>query len=128
MDNFALVRPEHLNHHGYLFGGALLKWVDEFAWLVASRDYVGCSFVTVAMDDIVFRHRVANGSILRFSILPERRGRTSVTYSVDIHADAPGATAEERVFSTRVTFVRLDENGQKCPIPDVAVLPSQRGG
>jgi len=21
MDNFTLVRPEHLSHHGYLFGG-----------------------------------------------------------------------------------------------------------
>ena len=57
METFALVRPEHLNHHGFLFGGALLKWVDEFAWLVASRDYPGCTFVTVAMDDIVFRER-----------------------------------------------------------------------
>ncbi|TYB32288.1 MAG: acyl-CoA thioesterase, partial [Flexistipes sinusarabici] len=24
MENFRLVRPEHLNHHGYLFGGVLL--------------------------------------------------------------------------------------------------------
>jgi len=28
MNNFTLVRPEHLNYHGYLFGGMILKWVD----------------------------------------------------------------------------------------------------
>lgn len=127
MNNFTLVRPEHLNHHGYLFGGALLKWVDEFAWLVASRDFPTCTFVTVAMDDIVFRHRVDNGSILRFSILPEQQGRTSITYTVDVFADAPGATREEQVFSTRITFVRVDEAGRKTPLPEMPVLRSRNG-
>ena len=117
METFALVRPEHLNHQGYLFGGALLKWVDEFAWLVASRDFPGCTFVTVAMDDIVFREPVANGSILRFVILPQRQGHTSVGYGVEVWADAPGAGREHRVFSTRITFVRVDKEGKKTPLP-----------
>ena len=29
MESYKVVRPEHLNHYGYLFGGFLLKWVDE---------------------------------------------------------------------------------------------------
>jgi acyl-CoA hydrolase len=124
MDNFALVRPEHLNHQGYLFGGALLKWVDEFAWLVASRDFPGCTFVTVAMDDIVFRQRVDNGSILRFSILPAQQGHTSITYTVDVWADAPGAMVERQVFSTRITFVRLDAAGKKQALPAAGPLRS----
>lgn len=118
MDNFTLVRPEHLNHYGYLFGGAMLKWVDECAWLVASRDFPGCSLVTMAMDDIVFRKRVLNGSILRFSILPRKQGTTSVTYSVEVFADAPGAAKEVNVFSTQVTYVRLDKKGNKYPLPE----------
>jgi len=116
MDTFALVRPEHLNHHGFLFGGALLKWVDEFAWLVASREFPGCTFVTVGMDEIVFRHPVLNGSILRFHILSLRQGHTSVSYGVEVFADAPGAVAEKMVFTTRVTFVRVDAAGRKVPL------------
>jgi acyl-CoA hydrolase len=117
MDTFALVRPEHLNHHGFLFGGAMLKWVDEFAWLVASREFPGCTFVTVGMDEIVFRYPVLNGSILRFHILSLRQGRTSVSYGVEVFADAPGATEEKMVFTTRVTFVRVDAEGRKAPLP-----------
>lgn len=124
MDNFALVRPEHLNHHGYLFGGVLLKWVDEFAWLVAARDFTGSSLVTVAMDAIVFHKRVVNGSILRFCILPLHLGTTSVRYSVDIYADAPGASTEEHVFSTTITFVNLDGEGVKKSLPRPARLRS----
>ena len=74
MDNYTIVRKEHLNHHGYLFGGTLLSWVDEFAWIFASLDFPGCSLVTVGMDQVSFKERVASGSILRFSILPAHRG------------------------------------------------------
>lgn len=117
METFALVRPEHLNHQGFLFGGALLKWVDEFAWLTATREFPGCTFVTVALDNIVFRHRVENGSILRFAIELQGRGTTSVSYGVTVHADAPGGRAEEQVFTTRITFVRVDATGTKKPLP-----------
>lgn len=112
MDNFTLVRPEHLNHHGYLFGGVMLKWVDENAWMAASRDFPGCSLVTVGMAACRFKHRVENGSILRFHMQQADQGKTSVTYQVVVFADAPGADREQEVFSTAVTFVRLDAAGR----------------
>jgi len=31
MNQYKLALPEHLNHYGYLFGGNMLKWVDEYA-------------------------------------------------------------------------------------------------
>lgn len=125
MDNFALVRPEHLSHHGYLFGGALLKWVDEFAWMAASRDFPGCRLVTVAMDRVEFHHPAPNGSILRFHILLKKQGTTSVTYAIDVYADAPGADDETHIFSTNVTFVRVDEEGNKTPLPKKETFKSQ---
>ena len=117
MDTFTLVRPEHLNHHGYLFGGCMLRWVDEFAWLAASREFRGCSFVTVALDKVVFEQRVLNGSILRFSIVLARRGTTSVAYAVKVFADAPGATREKEVFKTKVTLVNLNATGKPQALP-----------
>lgn len=118
MNNFTIVRPEHLNHHGYLFGGAMLKWVDEFAWLVASRDFNGCKLVTIGMDTISFRHPVLSGSILRFNILPHSQGQTSIRYNVNVYADEEGAAVEKHVFSTQITFVRVDSTGDKTPLPE----------
>jgi len=117
MDNFTIVRPEHLNHHGYLFGGAMLKWIDDFTWIVASRDFPGCTMVTIGMDDISFKHRVLSGSILRFNILPLKQGTTSIRYDVNVYADEPGATTETHVFSTKITLVRVDDNGKKTNLP-----------
>ncbi|MFP4167809.1 MAG: acyl-CoA thioesterase [Desulfonatronovibrionaceae bacterium] len=117
MDNFTLVRPGHLNHHGYLFGGMMLKWVDEFAWLAASKEFRGCRLVTVAMDEIRFRKPVLSGSILRFNIQKRDKGRSSVTYQVDVYSDEPGGDQEKWVFATSVTFVRVDESGNKAYLP-----------
>lgn len=127
MNNYTLVRPEHLNHHGYLFGGAMLQWVDEFAWLVASRDFPHCPLVTIAMDRSVFRHPAPAGTILRFHILPRRQGVSSVTYSVEVFADEPGAEQETCIFSTTVTFVHVDEAGRKKPLPRQPSLRSLAG-
>ena len=117
MDTYTLVRTEHLNHHGFLFGGQFLKWVDEHAWMVAARDFPGSFLVTRAMDDIEFKTPVANGSILRFHILPWKQGTSSITYAVEAYSDEPGEQSERFVFSTHVTFVSVDEDGKKKPLP-----------
>ena len=58
-----LVRPEHLNQHGNLFGGYMLLWVDEFAYLAAIEDYPCVSFVTRAMEAVSFTQSVKLGSV-----------------------------------------------------------------
>ena len=113
---YNLVRPEHLNHFGNLFGGQLLKWVDEFAWLVATREYPGCTFVTRAMQDVQFRHQVTQGTILRLAAHCAEAGKTAVHYEVRVHAQPPGARGENLVFTTRVTFVNIAPTGEKAPI------------
>lgn len=125
MRNYVNVRTEHLNHHGYLFGGILLKWVDEFAWMTASLDFPHCTMVTVAMNDIEFKRRVKNGAILRFDIKPARIGNTSAMYEVRVFADEPGADEEVEVFATKITFVRIDENGKAIPLPKKGKLRSE---
>lgn len=118
MENYAIVRQGHLNHHGYLFGGQLLKWVDEYAWIGASRDFPGYTLVTRAMDKIDFRTPVISGSILRFHTFLAQRGSSSLTYTVEVFADEPGATEEKLVFTNHVVFVSVDAEGQKRPIPE----------
>ena len=117
MENHKLVMPEDLNHYGYLFGGNLLKWVDEYAWIAATLDYPGCSFVTIGMDKVEFRQSVQGGTILQFVVEKTRAGTTSVQYSVTVFRgnSAPGESGS--VFRTHVTLVRVDQAGRKIPLP-----------
>jgi acyl-CoA hydrolase len=116
MENHRLVLPEHLNHHGYLFGGHMLRWVDEASWIAASLEFPGCSFVTIAMDRVEFRRPVRGGAILRFDVQRSHTGTTSVQYSVNVFADDIDTGREDIVFSTHVTFVCLDGAGKKVRV------------
>lgn len=124
MDTFAIVRTEHLNAEGYLFGGQMLKWVDEFAWLVAQRDFSGYALVTRGMDQIDFQTPVYNGAILRFNVGHHSQGNTSVTYKVAVYSDERGSKKERQVFTTLVTFVSVDKSGKKQTLPRQPYLRS----
>ena len=114
MENYKLVLPEHLNHYGYLFGGHLLKWVDEVAWIAASLDYPGCNFVTIGMDKVEFRKSVKQGALLRLEVNRAREGNTSVQYTVEVYRHDIKSGDDEPIFTTNTTFVCIDDKGQKC--------------
>ena len=116
MENHKLVLPEHLNQYGYLFGGNLLKWVDEYAWIAATLDYPGCNFVTIGLDKVDFKKSVKQGAILTFISEKTREGRTSVQYAVNVFQSTGNKNSRELIFSTHVTYVRIDESGRKVTI------------
>ena len=113
METHRLVLPGDLNHYGFLFGGRLLAWIDEASWIAASLDYPHCQFVTVAMDTVEFHHSVRDGTILRISCEREKEGNTSAAYQVMVFDEKIG---QHPIFSTRVTFVSVDDEGRKRSI------------
>jgi acyl-CoA hydrolase len=113
METHRLVLPGDLNHYGFLFGGRLLAWIDEASWIAASLDYPDCQFVTVAMDTVEFHHSVREGTILTIACQRDREGTTSVTYAVVVH---DRKSRPEPIFSTSVTFVRVDAAGRKLAL------------
>ncbi len=120
MENHRLVLPGDLNQYGFLFGGKLLAWVDEASWIAASLDFPGCHFVTVGMDRVEFHRSVREGTILTIRSELRREGRTSVTYAVEV---ADREAANRGIFATNVTFVRVDESGNKLLVRGGGDLP-----
>lgn len=111
METHHLVLPGDLNQYGSLFGGRLLAWVDEAAWIAASTDFPHCQFVTIGMDKVEFRHGVGDGTILRIACERTQKGNTSVTYQVRV-SDAK-SSPEIPIFLTNVTFVSVNDRGEK---------------
>jgi acyl-CoA hydrolase len=116
MENYKLVLRGDLNQNGYLFGGNLLKWVDEFAWIAASLDFPSSNFVTIAMDNVVFKKSIKEGSILKFDIRLKKIGKTSVQYEVEVLCKKSCEEEMKIVFSTVITFVNIDSKGEKNAI------------
>ena len=113
MITYKIVMPENLNQFGDLFGGNMLKWVDETAAMAIFLDFPGCRFLTIGMDKVIFKRPVKCGSILKFDINQAREGKTSVSYSVTV-ANPQDATII--YFSTIITFVHVNKNMKKIPV------------
>lgn len=119
MQTYKLVMPGDLNHYGFLFGGNLLKWVDEIAWIAATFYFPGMNFVTVAIDDVEFKKSIRQGSILRFESELKRKGNTSVQIEVQVFRNSHHEKVnQESVFSTVVTMVRVDSEGNKLALSE----------
>jgi len=114
METHRLVLPEDLNQFGYLFGGRLLSWVDEASWIAATLHYPDCRFVTIGMNEVSFKHSVQQGAIIAIRSVEETRGRTSVGYRVEVYCGRVKDSLP--IFSTLVTFVNVDEDGNKTEI------------
>ncbi len=123
MTSYKLVMPEHMNQYGGLFGGYLLQWVDETAWIAVSLDYPGKRFVTIGLSKVVFKKPAFGGAILRFEVARVREGGTSVTYGVQVFCRPANSDQEDAIFATQITFVRVDAEGQKTPVNDPPDLP-----
>lgn len=116
MDHYKIVLPADLNDYGSLFGGALLKWIDEIAYIRVSLDFPGQHFVTIGLDNVEFRHPIRKGQILRFHCKKTRVGKTSVTYIVQVFAARYESDSEEVLFENKISFVCVDQSGDKTPI------------
>ncbi len=116
VEYYKLIIPEHLNHHDKLFGGNTLKWIDEFAYITASLEFPGNNFLTIALDNVVFRKAVCRGEIMRFVITLNYLGRTSVQYNVRTFGTRENKDVDEVLFETKITFVAVDSDGNKTPI------------
>lgn len=94
----------------------MLSWVDEASWIAASLKFPDCRFVTVGMSKVEFHYGVDEGVILEINCLMAHLGRTSVSYDVQVSRGKQSEGEGDVIFSTNVTFVNVDENGDKCPI------------
>ena len=113
MKNHYLIRPQHLNHAGHLFGGTLLSWIDETGFLVASMKYPGASFVTKALEATEFKAPAENGDV----VLIEGEHLTTGESSCRIKVRATNLTTQKPMFETTIVMVNVIDN-HKAPIPD----------
>lgn len=106
-----LIRPEFLNHAGILFGGYMMKWADEMAYIAASMEFPDGDFVTKLFGQFDFRAPVALGDIIKIYSEVESVGHTSCKISVF----AVNARTGAEVFQTFAVMVNV-KNGQKTPL------------
>ena len=107
--------PFNTNHHDTLFGGQALSWMDEAAFIAATR-FCRKRLVTVSSDRIDFKHPIPGGSLVELGGQVVHVGRTSLKVEVNIYVEDMYHDHREKAITGTFSFVAVDEDGKPTPV------------
>jgi acyl-CoA hydrolase len=113
-----LVRPQHTNAHGTVFGGEVVSWVDIAAATCAMR-HCGKPVVTASIDAMAFLAPIHVGWVVCLDASVNYTARTSCEVGVRVTAYNPVSGERHHTASAYLTFVALDAYGRPTPMPPV---------
>ncbi|WP_414693693.1 acyl-CoA thioesterase [Paenibacillus sp.] len=112
-----LVFPQDTNHHGTMFGGKVMEYIDKLAAIAAMR-HSARQVVTASSDSLDFLAPIRLGEVIVVEAFVTWTNRSSMEVYVKVRAEDP-VTGESRITVTSfLTFVALDEGGRPCPVPE----------
>jgi uncharacterized protein (TIGR00369 family) len=121
-----MMQPEHANSQGNVHGGWIMKLADEAGALAATR-HAGHRTVTVAIDQMLFRHPIHIGDLVIFNAEVTYAGRTSMEVEVRVTAENPIIGERLETNTAYFVYVAIDENGRPIQIPPLlAETPEER--
>jgi len=106
------VKPEDLNANHTLFGGSLLRWIDEEAAIYAIIQLGNERTVTKYMSEINFVSSARQGDIIEMGLLPTRWGRSSLTLRCEVRNVFTGKSI---ITIDEIVMVALDDEGNPRP-------------
>jgi len=76
------------------------------------------AMITVAIDKCVFEKPAKEGNLVKIWARVERIGNTSATFAVEARSYNVFRGDEKLILSTKMTFVRVDEEGEPIRISE----------
>ncbi len=106
------IKPEDLNANGSLFGGSLLRWIDEEAAIYVQCQLDRGRIVTKFMSEINFVSSAKLGDVVEIGMETVSFGRTSITVRCEVRNKF---NQETIITIDKIVFVNVDENGRPKP-------------
>jgi acyl-CoA hydrolase len=116
MTTARLMMPTDANILGNVFGGAIMRYMDEVAAIVAWK-HAGTNAVTASIDRMNFYAPVFVGNVLILKASVNYVGRTSMEVGVRIEAQNPESGKTTHTGSCYLTYVAIDGKGRPTRIP-----------
>ena len=107
-----LIKPGDLNANNTLFGGQLLKWIDEEAGIYAMTKLDSTKVVTKFMSEINFVSSAKQADVIEIGLEFLAIGRTSITFRCEVR----NLFSKKVIISIeKIVFVSVDEELKSIP-------------
>lgn len=111
-----VVFPNTTNHHHTLFGGMAMQWMDEAAFIAATR-FCRKKVVTISTDKIDFTEPIPADTIIEIEAEVVRVGNTSLQVAVTIfQEDMYKEDTKRKSIYGKFTFVALNNINQPTQV------------
>jgi len=112
------IKKADLGFHANLFGGKLLAWLDAAGAAFAMEVCDTPRMVTIKIDECLFKRPAKEGQLLKIYGDVFEIGNTSVTLYLEARAHNVYSGSQNVILSTKIKFVRIDENNEPIPISE----------
>jgi acyl-CoA hydrolase len=106
---FKAIFPNNVNHYDTMFGGTALSFMDEVAFIAATR-FSRQKMVTVATDKIDFNRPIPAGTIIEIIAHIAEVGNTSIKVRVEIFIEEMYSEKREKAIEGLFTLVAVGED------------------
>jgi acyl-CoA hydrolase len=120
-----LMTPDMVNFSGKVHGGAILKLLDQVAYVCASR-YAGNYVVTLSVDQVFFRHPIHVGELVSFFANINYTGKSSMEVGIKVISEDTKTRETNHVLSSYFTMVAVDEHSKSVSIPELKVTTEKQ--
>ncbi len=104
-----LIKPGDLNANNTLFGGMLLKWIDEEAGIYAMTKINSKRVVTKYISEIDFVSSAKQGDVIEIGLEFDYFGTTSMTFRCEVRNIF---TKKIIIKVDKIVFVNIGEDGK----------------
>ncbi len=119
-----VMMPTDANIAGNVFGGTILKMIDEVSGLVALR-HCNSNVVTASIEHMDFLYPVHIGDLLTLDAKLTYVGNSSMEVTVNVTAENLITGESHSAGDSLVTMVALDRDGHPRPVPKLVLVNDQ---
>lgn len=106
---FKVIFPNTLNAHETLFGGIAMKWMDEVAYITATR-FSKMKMVTISTDKMQFKNAIKSGTIAEIIGKVIKVGNLKIDILVEIWVEEMFSDTRFKAVNAIFTFAAIDSD------------------
>jgi len=115
---FKVIFPNTLNAHDTLFGGTAMQWMDEVAYITATR-FTRMKMVTISTDKMQFKNAIKSGTIAEIIGKVINIGNLKLEIKVEIWVEEMFSDIRFKAVNAIFTFAAIDSNHKPIKIEHV---------
>lgn len=108
--------PMDANVSGNVFGGAILKLIEETAWIVGLR-HARTNVVTASIERMDFLSPIRIGDMVRMEAMVNHVHYSSMEIGIRVESENVHTGEAHHTGTCFLRYVALDKDGKPAPIP-----------